>query len=220
MNIRLETKDGPADVLLTKQKALFWPEQKLLALSDVHIGKAESLQSFGINVPSGEHKHDLERISNLIQEYEPTQVLVLGDWIHHKNSWTLDLQRDLLQFFDQHSQIAWRLLIGNHERGSRNFLETLPFDLIDGDLDLKPLTFRHGHDSAPAHGFQIQGHIHPVVRLRHGSTQVRLPCFAQGPDALILPSFGGLTGGFEINLNKFSQVYACTPSSVIPMIPQ
>lgn len=217
MNIQIEAEGSSASFVLSPEKALFWQDERLLALADVHLGKAQSLQALGINVPSGEHQQDLRRLENLVERFSPERVLILGDWIHDQQSWTLSLQKDLLQFFERHQKVNWTLLVGNHERGSRRHLELLPMELIEGDWVRGPFVFTHGHETPQSDLFQIQGHVHPVIKMRHGPTQVRLPCFAQSKSALILPSFGGLTGGYEVEARDFKKIYACTPSSVISL---
>ncbi|MBX2995274.1 MAG: ligase-associated DNA damage response endonuclease PdeM [Bdellovibrionaceae bacterium] len=217
MNIRLGTNDDSASVILAPEKALFWQEERVLALSDVHLGKAESLQALGINIPSGEHREDLKRLERLVERFEPLQVLILGDWIHNPKSWTLPLQKDLMLFFERHAGTKWTLLLGNHERGSKKYLDLLPIELLEGDWIRGPFAFTHGHERPRTSHFQIQGHVHPVIKMRHGPTQVRLPCFAQSKSTLILPSFGGLTGGYEVDPREFLQIYACTPTSILPL---
>ena len=39
--------------VLLPQKAVFWPRERLLAIADIHFGKAATFRSFGIPVPRG-----------------------------------------------------------------------------------------------------------------------------------------------------------------------
>ena len=41
-------------LLLLPERALWWPQQKALVLSDVHFGKSATFRENGIPVPEGE----------------------------------------------------------------------------------------------------------------------------------------------------------------------
>ena len=47
----------------------------------------------------------------------------------------------------------------------------------------------------------MAGHVHPVAVLVQGSDRLRLPCFALQREQrqLLLPAFGGLTGGYAVS---------------------
>lgn len=211
MNVTLANEE----IELLPEKAFYWKKESLLGFSDVHLGKAESLQSYGIPVPSGSHHEDLKKISNLIEKTNAKKIVILGDFIHQKNSWTAELLNDLKLFFKAHDHVEWILLIGNHERGSISQLQQLPFHIVENDLNIGPFLLTHGHtQDAAAKNFQIQGHVHPVVKLEQGSTRLRLPCFVVCENSLTLPSFGSLTGGYEMKPNPKQKVYAVTSSSV------
>jgi len=40
-------------LLLLPQKAVYWPRASLLAIADIHFGKAAAFRSYGIPVPRG-----------------------------------------------------------------------------------------------------------------------------------------------------------------------
>lgn len=190
------------------QKAFYWPKEKLLGLSDLHIGKAESLQKAGLPIPSGSHLNDLNRLANLISATQAQNVFILGDFIHQKSSWTENIQFDLKDFFKNHQKINWSLLIGNHDKGSKNFLSSLPFEIFENDTQKGPFLFTHGHSQKEGKVFTVQGHIHPVIRIDEGSTKLRLPCFVLSPMSLVIPSFGELTGGYEITPKRKDRIFA------------
>ncbi|MBC7419185.1 MAG: ligase-associated DNA damage response endonuclease PdeM [Bdellovibrio sp.] len=203
------------EIHLLPEKAFYWPKEKILGLSDVHIGKAESLQSFGIPIPSGPHLEDLANLEKLIEKTQAKSVFVLGDWIHQKNSWSPNILKDLDTFFNKHKNLNWTLLIGNHERGSIEYLKKYPFKIIEDAYAKPPFLFTHGHLQARAENlFQIQGHIHPVIRIKEGSTRLRLPCFVLDQNSLTLPSFGSLTGGYEVSHQKNRRFFATAEKTV------
>ena len=194
---------------LLPEKAILWKKRNILVFSDVHLGKAESFQALGVPIPSSVNLADLEKIAGLIENYKIQEVLILGDLIHHKSSWTEELFYTIKDFLEFFKDVKFKLLIGNHEKGSLNYLKELPLGLIEGDYKLSPFTFSHGHQASES-GFTIQGHVHPVVILKEGPVRLRLPCFVLEEKSLILPSFGSFTGGFEISRLEGTRIFAVT----------
>jgi metallophosphoesterase superfamily enzyme len=176
-------------------------------------------------MPSGSHLEDLAAISQLLHWYSPKKVLILGDWIHQKSSWTEELIADLTRFFEVHWAQEWTLILGNHEKGSLEFLKKFPLQILTEDLRIGRFTFSHGHShaanesesgtarkksgEAKAH-FSIEGHIHPAVRLREGSTNLKLPAFFLRKKTLLLPAFGSQTGGYELKPTKNDRIFPTT----------
>ncbi len=202
------------EIFLDHERALAWPDQKILALSDVHLGKAESFQAAGIPLPSGDHLEEFQRLETLIAKHGIQKVFILGDLIHQKTSWSADLLKDLKDFFNRNNMIEWHLLIGNHERGSMEFLKQLPLKLHEEDLEISPFVFTHGHKQHESSLFEIRGHIHPRIQLKQGPLSLNLPCFWLEKNRFTLPSFGQMTGGFKIKAAKKDRVFGVGESSV------
>jgi DNA ligase-associated metallophosphoesterase len=175
---------------LLAERAVWDPEQQLLLLADVHLGKAEVFQAHGIPLPSDAGATDLERLLTLAEKLRPRQVLVLGDLIHGRQALTPELRRRLRRLPDQLG-CPLRLIGGNHELGSQ--IEGLPQEEAQG---LGPLWLSHAPDPRPG-WLNVCGHVHPVALISGGADRLRLPCFAFRPpdDCLVLPAFGHLTGG-------------------------
>jgi uncharacterized protein len=204
------------EIQLLSEKAFFWPKEKLIGLSDIHIGKAESLQKMGIPVPSGAHLNDLLRLQSLIVKTNAEKVFILGDFIHQKSSWTANIISDLHGFFNRWPLIEWNLLVGNHDKTSLNHFREFPIKLHVNDIQMEPFIFTHGHKKSDQRGnlFSIEGHIHPVIKLQEGSTSLRLPCFILNSSSLTIPSFGELTGGYEITPKKDERIFAVAGNEI------
>ncbi|MFN6132909.1 MAG: ligase-associated DNA damage response endonuclease PdeM [Synechococcaceae cyanobacterium] len=175
---------------LLADKVVWDPEQELLLLADVHLGKAEVFQAHGIPLPSDAGAAALERLVSLAQRLRPRQVLVLGDLIHGRLALTPELRLRLRQL-PEALGCSLRLIGGNHELGSQ--IEGLP---QEASQSLGPLWLTHAPDPRPG-WLNVCGHVHPVAWISGGADRLRLPCFAFRPqdDCLVLPAFGHLTGG-------------------------
>ena len=175
---------------LLAARALWDPQQGLLLLADLHLGKAESFQAQGIPLPSDGDASTLAALAAVVEQVHPREVIVLGDLVHSRLGVTPALRQQLAQW-PQRFDCRLSLIGGNHDRGL--VLEGLALQPAQAR---GPLWLSHEPDSAPGL-LNVCGHGHPVACVGDGADQLRLPCFAYDPalEQLMLPSFGHLTGG-------------------------
>src|SRR5690349_15783081 len=62
--------------------ALYWPEQSLLAVADLHLEKGSSFAARGQLLPPYDSAATLARLARLIAHYAPRVVVALGDSFH------------------------------------------------------------------------------------------------------------------------------------------
>jgi len=62
--------------------ALYWPDQCVLAVADLHLEKGSSYARRGVLLPPYDTAATLERLSRLIGRYAPRVVIALGDSFH------------------------------------------------------------------------------------------------------------------------------------------
>jgi DNA ligase-associated metallophosphoesterase len=175
---------------LLAEKAAWDPQQGLLLLADLHLGKAESFQCQGIPLPSDGDATTLNALLAVAHRLQPRLVVVLGDLIHNRLGLTEEL-RQKLAALPSLLGCPLRLIGGNHERGS--WLEHL---VQEPSQTMGPLWLSHAPEPMPSR-LNVCGHRHPVALVGRGADRLRLPCFAydRSLDQLVLPSFGALTGG-------------------------
>ncbi|MEB3202369.1 MAG: ligase-associated DNA damage response endonuclease PdeM [Synechococcus sp.] len=171
-------------------KAAWDPRRRVLLVSDLHLGKAETFQAHGIPLPSDGDAGTLNALLALAQRWQPQQLLVLGDLIHSRLGLTAEL-RSKLAALPQLLGCSLRLIGGNHDRGC--WVEGLPQEPSQA---LGPWWLSHEPEPQGSH-LNICGHLHPMTIVGAGKERLRLPCFAFDPDQnqMALPAFGRLTGG-------------------------
>ena len=98
---------------------LEWPQERVLFVADVHLGKAASFRAAGVAMPGGHSAHDLERIAALLDEHQASRLVILGDLIHTRESYTTTLDHKFRQFRKRHRHVAMTLVRGNHEDCTR-----------------------------------------------------------------------------------------------------
>ncbi len=170
--------------------ALWWPERRLLCVSDLHLGKSERLaRRGGPLLPPYETAETLDRLAAQIARRRPETVVCLGD------SFDDDASPGALEAGDRGRLQAlmagrdWIWIAGNHDPapivlGGRHLAE----------LATTPLVFRHSASPQGAAG-EVSGHYHPKMRLVARGRAVTRPCFLLDDQRLILPAFGAYTGG-------------------------
>ena len=103
------------------------------------------------------------------------------------------------------------LILGNHDGVPRGVLGTLNWVKEDGLAGIRLLHHPDNSDHP-----SIGGHVHPMVRLRgQGRESFRLPCYWQRKRCLILPAFGGFTGGYDIEPADDEKVWVVASGRVV-----
>lgn len=177
-------------LILTNQKAIYWPAQHALILSDLHLGKAAHFRRNGIPIPSQIHQRDLDILEKLLQYYKVEKVIIVGDLIHaQQNGEVLDFKNFLAQF----PSIQFILIKGNHDRVADRKIMELGISEVCNSYTLGGIQFVH--DPKSREKFQISGHIHPGVSVRLPTNKhVRFPSYVVTKQMLILPAFSQFTG--------------------------
>src|SRR6476469_8804995 len=97
---------------LSAQRSIFWEEQKTLIVSDLHFGKTGHFRKSGIPVPQNVYKEDLQRLVDLIRNFNPGRVLVVGDFFHSRENPELEWFR---KWREELIRIPIVLVRGNHD---------------------------------------------------------------------------------------------------------
>ncbi len=186
-------------VRLLSARALYWPARRTLAVADLHWGKAETFQAFGIPVPSGDLALDLARLDAAVRATGAERLLLLGDLIH--GAWGLTAQ-----VVDQAAEWLTRcpaeaiLVEGNHDQHVAALPDAWALPVLPSLRD-GPFRFCHAPAPDPQGAYVWAGHVHPVavIRGRRRRGRVRLPIFHVGAQVGVLPAFGAFTGGAELD---------------------
>jgi DNA ligase-associated metallophosphoesterase len=190
-------------LILHAEKVLFWKNERILVLSDLHLGKAGHFRKAGIPIPNTVQAHELYVLSKIIEHYKPREVLFLGDLFH--SSWNLEW----IQFsiwLQQFNEINFILIRGNHDILDASQYSKNNF-LVTDYLENGPFSF--SHEKVDSEKYNFSGHVHPAVRLSgFPRPSLKLPCFYFNKTYALMPAFGKLTGTMAIKVFKTDTVYA------------
>ncbi len=198
------------DFILHPCGTVFWKQQSMLLVADVHLGKVTHFRKAGFAVPTDSIHKNFTRLDNLIEIFDPKTICFLGDLFHsYINSewnlfskWVCDIKRDVI------------LVMGNHDIISHSKFCDIDIKIFheivrDGFLLTHIPEIREGL-------FNFAGHIHPCVRLQGKGRQfLKLSCFFMKPDQMILPAFGEFTGTYEMVPETGDSIYAIADDDVI-----
>lgn len=185
--------------------ALFWPEQSLLCISDLHLGKSERMaRRGGALLPPYETRETLQRLDEQIEFTQASRVICLGD--SFDDSAALDgLDQNERQWLARMmAGREWIWISGNHDAG--------PLDISGthrAEIHLNGVTFRHEANAA-AIG-EVSGHYHP--KHRHAGQSYR--CFLVDQQRIILPAFGTYTGGLPSSDAAFAALFSTGALAVL-----
>lgn len=182
--------------------ALYWPEEQLLVVSDLHLEKGSSFAERGVLLPPYDTASTLERLGRMLTRYAVRIVVALGDNFHDPGGPVRLAAADRADLFALQRGRDWVWIAGNHDPHAA--------DRIGGffarSLALGPLLFRHEPTPQASPG-EIAGHLHPVARVsRRGYTLTRR-CFASNQTQVVMPAFGAYAGGLNIRHTAFLQVF-------------
>jgi DNA ligase-associated metallophosphoesterase len=188
------------DLVADLSGALFWEEQSLLVVSDLHLEKGSSFAARGVLLPPYDTVATLGRLAAVIARHDPRMVIALGDSFHDRAA------HDRLSMPDRDAIAAlqvrrdWIWISGNHD-------PALPPDLggvVASEVAIGPIVFRHEPTGAAG---EIAGHLHPKARVSTRGRSMERRCFACDGERAVMPAFGAYTGGLSIRDAAFAKIF-------------
>lgn len=171
--------------------ALWWPAERLLCVSDLHLGKSERIaRRGGTFLPPYETRDTLLRLADDLDRMKPATVICLGDSFDDLDAARALAAEDQAALTRMQAGRRWIWIEGNHDSG--------PVDLGGthlAELALGPLIFRHIAQTG-ASG-EISGHYHPKASLTTRARRITRAAFLSDRDRIIMPAYGTYTGGLR-----------------------
>lgn len=205
-----------ATLVLDPSGALFWEEERLLAVADMHLEKGSSYARRGQMLPPFDSMETLARLEAAVRRYAPRTIVALGDSLHDPfaaERMGADL-RARLSALARAATLIW--IAGNHDPGEvpEPAHGGAPIRRLDGEhvqeVRLGSLTLRHepgrASEGAPVKG-EVCGHLHPVARVVQRGRAIRRRCFLADGARMVLPAFGAFTGGLDVRHRAFAELF-------------
>ena len=196
--------------ILDPSGAVYWKEKKSLLIADVHLGKVAHFRKNGVAVPRQAEGAFYKKIAALFTKFSVQRLIFLGDLFHsfQNNEW------HLFEAWIKQKSIKVILIEGNHDIIPAWKFKKLGINIRKHFIE-EDFYFSH-FPTDKENYFVICGHVHPGVKLKGAALQqLKLPCFFQSKNQLILPAFGGFTGLHLLTPKKGNQVYVTTGKEVM-----
>src|SRR4051795_393615 len=183
--------------------ALFWKEQSLLVVSDLHLEKGSSFAARGVLLPPYDTVATLSRLAAVIARHDPRMVIALGDSFHDRDAHERLSAPDREALSAMQVRRDWIWISGNHD-------PALPSDLggvVASEVAIGPIAFRHEPTGSAG---EIAGHLHPKARVSARGRSMERRCFACDGTRAVMPAFGAYTGGLNIRDLAFAKLFETT----------
>ena len=180
--------------------ALFWQDESLLVVSDLHLEKGSSFARRGVLLPPYDSAATLALLALVIARRNPRMVIALGDSFHDGDGHNRLSMADREAIVMMQARRDWIWISGNHD-------PALPSDLggvVAEEVAIGPIAFRHEPTGASG---EIAGHLHPKARVSTRGRSMERRCFACDGERAVMPAFGAYTGGLNIRDAAFAKIF-------------
>jgi uncharacterized protein len=182
--------------------ALYWPDQRLLAVADLHLEKGSAFATRGVLLPPYDTTATLARLAKLIEHYRPACVIAVGDSFHDGGGPARMAEASRAALTALQRGRDWLWLAGNHDPDPPHGVG----GQVAAELAIGSLTFRHEPSSHGVDG-EIAGHLHPSARVAQRGRGVARRCFAADGKRMVMPAFGAYAGGLNIRDRAFVALF-------------
>jgi DNA ligase-associated metallophosphoesterase len=180
--------------------ALFWDEQRLLVVSDLHLEKGSSFATRGVLLPPYDTAATLGRLGAVIARHDPRMVIALGDSFHDRDAPGRLSAADRDAIAGLQVRRDWIWISGNHDPALTPDLG----GVVASEVAIGPIAFRHEPTGAVG---EIAGHLHPKARVSTRGRSMERRCFASDGERAVMPAFGAYTGGLSIRDAAFAKIF-------------
>ncbi len=205
---------GNEELLLLRERAVWWEHESALLLCDLHLGKAMHFRKHGLALSAAAGKGDLVALEKLIRAFPVKQIYFLGDLFHstHNQEW-----EQFGELVGRHPSLAFKLVPGNHDILDAGDYRNLGIVLLEACHCIREIQLVHDPDRTATDSglYTIQGHLHPGISIHgKGRQRLRFPAFCVETKRMILPAFGKLTGLHTPSGKSPRTYYAIGPEQV------
>lgn len=182
-----------AAVRLDHSGALFWPDEGLAVVADLHFEKGSSGAVRGRFLPPYDTRTTIGALEEMVRRLAPRRVIALGDSFHDRRAEDRLTPADAARISALTTATDWIWITGNHDPEPPEGLGGRAADVVA----VGSLVFRHEPSRGRAPG-EVAGHLHPCARVGVRGRAVRRRAFLSDGQRCILPAFGAYTGGLNV----------------------
>ncbi|MDD5133444.1 MAG: metallophosphoesterase [Candidatus Nanoarchaeia archaeon] len=196
--------------VLAKDLFLYLEKEKMLILSDLHIGLEEAMNKQGILLPRFQFQELVKRIEKVFKELEIKKIIVNGDLKHEFGTISSQEWSQTLKIINILSTKAELILVkGNHDTILGPIAEKKDIKVLEY-YKVNDIYICHGHKIPENKDFKdsklvIIGHEHPAVSFKERPTE-KFKCFLVGKyknkTLIVQPSLNLISEGTNVTKEK------------------
>ena len=192
--------------------ALLWPSRRALLVADLHFEKASWFAARGQMLPPYDSLATLADLAALVAKTGAEELWCLGDSFHDSDGCDRLPQEAQIRLRALTEGLRWTWITGNHDPDitDRCGGDVATEALVDG------LVLRHEADPAETRP-ELSGHFHPKLRVQVRGKQVARRCFVATARKIVLPAFGALTGGLDVDHPALTRAIGKGAEALVPV---
>jgi DNA ligase-associated metallophosphoesterase len=190
------------DFIADPSGALYWPDERMLVVADLHLEKGSSYAARGTLLPPYDTAATLDRLRATLARFMPRVVVALGDSFHDGSGPERLADEDRVVLSTLQRGRDWFWIAGNHDPDPAGDIGGIFADA----LACGPLTLRHQPTPGTDAG-EVAGHLHPAARVVQRGRAVTRRCFVSDGRRLVMPAFGAYAGGLSIRDRAFLRIF-------------
>ncbi|WP_230628560.1 ligase-associated DNA damage response endonuclease PdeM [Sphingomonas sp. Leaf37] len=174
--------------------ALLWPARRALLVADLHFEKASWFAARGQMLPPYDSLATLADLAALAAKTGAEELWCLGDSFHDSDGCERLPQEAQIRLRALTEGLRWTWITGNHDPDIK---DRCGGEVAD-EAEVDGLILRHEADPLESRP-ELSGHFHPKLRVAVRGKQIARRCFVATERKIVLPAFGALTGGLDVN---------------------
>lgn len=191
---------------------LFIRKEKVLVISDLHIGYEEELNKKGILMPRFAFKDLVDRLDSILKKTRPKVIVIDGDLKHEFGRISEQEWRETLKVIDMLSKFGRIILVkGNHDSIVGPIARKRNVEFVD-KFEADGVCVVHGDSIVETKKkIVVIGHEHPAVVLSEGGRKEKVKCFLKGKfrrkELIVMPSMNQAAEGTDVLKEKLLSPY-------------
>jgi uncharacterized protein len=192
------------DGVFARGHGIYLNKEKILVISDLHIGYEEELNRKGVLVPRVQFTEYIDILLGIIDGIIVETIVINGDLKHEFGSISETEWRYVLRLLDFLSKKCKRIILikGNHDTILGPIAKKRNVEILD-EIMIGNVLITHGDKIKQTKAKTIIiGHEHPAVSIKQDGRVEKFKCFLVGKwkskNLIVLPSMNPLLEGTDV----------------------
>lgn len=203
---------GGHALIALPEGALLWPARRALLVADLHFEKASWFAARGQMLPPYDSLATLADLARLVAATGAEELWCLGDSFHDSEGCDRLPEEAQTRLRALTEGLRWTWITGNHDAA---LVDRCGGRVVD-EAEVDGLVLRHEADPRETRP-ELSGHFHPKLRVQVRGKLVARRCFVTTARKIVLPAFGALTGGLDVDHPALTKAIGRGAEALVPV---